>query len=123
MVRKEVEALLQREERAQLPFRLQLLLYLHPFALFKDASKGTALVREAALRYNRAMRWMLLGYMRRWALIAGASFLAIAPSEALAAETRIFIVPAAAFAFGVCIAVTIVACTAATYFLLSRDRA
>jgi len=122
MVRNEVEALLRREERARLPLGHQVVLYLHPFALFKDASRGTALVREAALRYNRAMRWMLLQYLRRWALIAGTSFVAIAPSEALAAQQRLFIYPAAAFAVGLCIAVAVIACIAATYFLLSRER-
>jgi len=118
----DVEALLLREWRARLPFCQQLLIYLNPFALFKDASRGTALVRESALRYNRAMRWMLLRYLRRWAMIAVASFLAIAPSEALASQMRFFIVPAAAFAVGACIALAVVACTVAAYLLLSAER-
>jgi hypothetical protein len=53
----EVEQLSRR--RARLPLRRQLILYLNPFALFKDAARGPAWMREHALSYNRAMRWML----------------------------------------------------------------
>ena len=65
----EVEALLRREVRARLPLARQLLLYLDPFSLFKDASRG----RERALSYNRALRWILLSYLRRWSCIATSS--------------------------------------------------
>ncbi len=118
----DVESLLQRERRAGLPLRRQLVLYLHPFALFKDATSGPALQRELALAYNRAMRWMLVRYLRRWLLIACALFLAVEPTEALAAQASFFLVPAAALAVGACLALTIAACTAAGYFLLSRPR-
>jgi len=117
MVRdEEVEALLRREFRARLPLGRQLLVYLDPFSLFKDASRG----RERALSYNRALRWVLLHYLRRWTLIAASLFVAIAPAEALAAQSRVFIIPTAAFAVGCCIAVTVAACTAAAYLLLGR---
>jgi hypothetical protein len=118
----DVEELLLPDSRAQLPFARQLQIYLNPFSLFKDASKGTMLVRDAALRYNHAMRWILVTYIQRWLLIAAGSFLAIAPAEAMAAEMAFFKVPAAAFAVGSCIAVTVTACTAAAYFLLSASR-
>lgn len=114
----EVEALLGREARARLPLRRQFVLYLNPFALFKDAACGPAWMRERALSYNRAMRWMLLPYVRRWVLIAIASFAGIAPAEALAAESSVFIIPAAASAVSSCIAVTVVVCTLAAYLLL-----
>jgi hypothetical protein len=118
----EVEALLARDARARLPLRRQLILYLHPFALFKDAACGPAWVRERALSYNRAMRWMLLPYVRRWVLIAVASFAGTVPAEALAAESSFFLIPAAASAVSSCIAATVVVCTLAAYLLLgSRD--
>jgi hypothetical protein len=112
----EVEALLRREFRSRLSFWRQVRLYLDPFALFKDASQG----REPALSYNRALRWVLLSYLRRWMLIAGSLFVVIAPAEALAADATI--VPAAAAAVGCCIAVTVAVCTAAAYLLLGVSR-
>ena len=110
--------LLSRETRARLPLWRQLVLYLDPFTLFKDASRGTAMVRDRALAYNRAMRWMLVPYLRRWVLIAASLFLGIAPAEAMAAQGTAFIVPAAAFAVGFCIAVAVIFCIAAAYLLL-----
>src|SRR6185436_4527652 len=80
----EVEQLLRRELRAKLPLAQQVLLYLDPFAFFKDASRGTAMVRERNLSYNRGMRWVLVPYLRRWLLIAAGLFLAIAPAEGMA---------------------------------------
>ncbi len=114
----DVEALLLRERRAALPLVRQFLLYLDPFALFKDASKGPQRVRERALSYNRAMRWMLVPYIRRWVLIAVSLFLAIAPIEALAAQAAFFVIPAAAIAVACCIAITVSALTVAVYLLL-----
>jgi hypothetical protein len=115
----DVEALLAREHRARLPLGRQLLLYLDPFALFKDASSGPAWMRERALAYNRAMRWVLLAYIRRWAVIAGVLLLGIAPAEALAAERSLAVVlPAAAAAVGFCIAVTVAVVALAVYLLL-----
>jgi hypothetical protein len=114
----DVEALLLRERRAALPLVRQFLLYLDPFALFKDASKGPLRVRERALSYNRAMRWMLVPYIRRWVLIAASLFVAIAPTEALAAQAAVFAIPAAAIAVAFCIAITVSALTVAVYLLL-----
>jgi hypothetical protein len=118
----DVESLLIRERRARLPLPQQLALYLHPFALFKDASSGPPPVRERALSYNRAMRWMLVAYIRRWVTIAASLFLAIAPTEALAAQAKFFIIPAAAFAVGSSIAVTVTMLTFAVYLLLGARR-
>ena len=108
----EVEHLLRREFRSRLGLGQQILLYLDPFLLFKDVSAG----RERALSYNRAMRWMLLPYLRRWLLIAASLFLGIAPAEALAADAGI--VPAAAIAVGFCVAVAVLACIGAAYLML-----
>ena len=118
----DVEVLLIRSERARLPLQWQVLLYLNPFALFKDASNGPAPVRARALSYNRTMRWMLVPYIRRWILIAASLFLAIAPAEALAAEAKIFIIPAAAFAVGASIAIAVSFLIGAVYLLLGSKR-
>ena len=114
----EVEQLLAPAARARLPLRRQLILYLNPFALFKDAGRGPARMREHALSYNRAMRWMLLPYVRRWFMIAAVSFAGTAPAEALAAESSLFVIPAAASAVSACIALTVVVCTLTAYLLL-----
>jgi|SRR3954467_7736188 hypothetical protein len=116
----DVEALLKPDIRARLPFSRLLALYLNPFALFKDASCGNIYAQRVALSYNRAMRWMLLRYLRRWTTIAAALFVSIAPAEALAAQGPLFVIPAAASAVGGCIAVTVIVCTITTYVLLGR---
>lgn len=118
----DVEALLECERRARLPLARQLMLYLDPFALFKDASRGSRFARECALSYNRAMRWMLIAYIRRWVFIAALLFLGITPAEALAAHGPVFLIPAAAFAVGTCIALTVTAVIVAVYFLLGMRR-
>lgn len=119
---RDVEILLRRERRAALPLWRQCLLYLDPFALFKDASSGPERAREQALSYNRAMRWMLLAYVRRWALIALGLLAVISPAEAAAAQAAIFVIPAAAAAVGACIALTVAALTVAVYVLLGSER-
>ena len=117
----DVERLLSCELRARLPLARQLLLYLDPFAFFKDASRGTTLVRERNLSYNRGMRWLLVPYLRRWVAIAVALFLAIAPAEAMAAQPSLAIVPAA-LAVAFCIATTVSFCIATAYLLLSLSK-
>jgi hypothetical protein len=112
------QPLLDRKARAALPLGRQLLLYLDPFALFMDASRGTTAVRRRALAYNRAMRWMLVPYMKRWIAIAAALFAGIAPAEALAAGGALALVPVAALAVGFCIALTVTFCIGAAYLLL-----
>jgi hypothetical protein len=116
----DVEALLTPERRACLPLWRQLMLYLDPFAFFKDTASGTGWVRESAMSYNRARRFILLTYLRRWLIIAAAFFLGIASAEALAAHVPLFIIPAAGFGIGCSIAVAVAAWTAAAYVLLGR---
>ena len=118
----DVEELLKRERRATLPLSRQVLLYFDPFALFKDASRGSRFARECALSYNRAMRWILLPYLRRWLLIAAVLFLGITPAQAMAAHGPAFVIPAAALAVGACVAITVTAVIAAVYFLLGMRR-
>jgi hypothetical protein len=119
-MRDEVESLLNGETRSRLPLARQVLIYLDPFALFKDASRGPERARERALSYNRAMRWMLVPYIRRWILIAASLALLISPAEAAAAQEAAFAIPMAAVALGCCIAVTVAAITVAVYLLLGR---
>ena len=112
----DVESLLTPDSRAGLPLGRQILLYLDPFPLFKDASFGPCSARERALSYNRAMRWVLVSYLRRWIVIAFSLFLCIAPAEAFASTA------AAVPAVGCCIAVAISAVIAAVYLLLGSSR-
>jgi hypothetical protein len=113
----DLDSLLTREARAGLPFARLLRLYLDPGALFKDASSGPERERQRALSYNRRMRWMLLAYMRRWAVIALLFFLGIEPAQAMSC------IPAAACAVSVGIAVTVAGVTVAAYFLLGTPEA
>jgi hypothetical protein len=64
------------------------------------------------------MRWVLLAYLRRWAMIAASLFLAIAPAEALAAQSPLFLIPTAAVALGCAVALTVAAVIAAAWLLL-----
>ena len=116
-----VESLLTPQNRAGLPLARQILLYLDPFAFFKDASRGTALVRASNLSYNENMRWLLVPYLRRWLFIAATLFLAIAPAEAMAAEASLVIVPAA-LAVAFCIAATVAFCIATAWLLLGMSK-
>jgi len=117
----DVEALLDPGARARLALRRQIHLYLDPFALFKDATRGPAYQRERAMSWNRRMRWMLVPYIRRWLFIACALFLGIAPAEAIAAQYHpLSVVPATVLAVGFCVAFVVVVCASAAYFLLSR---
>jgi len=113
-----VESLLTPQDRARLPLAQQILLYLDPFVFFKDASNGPGPVRERALSYNRAMRWMLVPYLRRWIMIALSLFLCITPAEALAAQQSAFVITAAVSAVGCCIAIAVSATIGAVYLLL-----
>jgi hypothetical protein len=116
----EVETLLKKEARSRLPLLRQIFIYLDPFALFKDASRGTAQARALAVSYNRAMRWMLVPYIRRWLAISAALGLMIAPAEAAAAQQAALAIPMAAIAVACCIAITIALVTAAVYLLLGK---
>jgi hypothetical protein len=118
----DVEKFLTREARADLPLRRLCRLYFDPFALFKDASHGPESARRQALSYNRAMRWMLIPYLRRWLTIAATLFVGVSPVQAVASEATFLIVPAAAVAVGSCIAAVVTTSTAVAYFLLGLRR-
>lgn len=46
-----------------------LYLYLWPFWMFKDVTRGTMLERAAAYRHNREKRVFLPGYIVKWTII------------------------------------------------------
>ena len=58
----------QRSDLDLAPVSLRVLLYRYFFFdwLFRDASRGSLLERQEALRVNREMRPFLLVYLRRW---------------------------------------------------------
>src|SRR5690349_13645234 len=118
-----VEALLTPEVRRSLPLSRQMLLYLDPFAFFKDATVGTPRTRELALSYNVARRWILLTYVRRWLLIAMTSFLGIGSAESMVSHAPLFIIPAAGFGIGCSVAVAIATWCGAAYLLLATQAA
>jgi len=118
----EIDGLLRPEARAALPFARLLRIYLDPFFLFKDASRGTPGMQERSIRYNCAMRWMLLHYIRRWLAIALLLFAGIEPVQARAADNAILLIPVATLAIGCALAVVIITCAACCYVFLGAKR-
>lgn len=60
---------LRRAAMAHDSFTRLLYLYLWPFWLFRDASRGSLLERAAAYRHNRAQRIYLPGYALKWTVL------------------------------------------------------
>lgn len=115
----QIELLLRADHRAQLPFGRLLALYLDPFALFKDATRGTDLARRSARSYNRSLRWVLLPYMQRWLLIAVLLYGGVMPAERYTAALPLLKISAAACAVGSCVALAVMVWTAVAYVLLA----
>lgn len=63
-------------------FLYQLYLYLWPFWLFRDATRGNLLERAAAYRHNREKRVYLPGYAAKWAVLTMLQALLISAFEA-----------------------------------------
>ena len=87
-----VESLLRPEERGALSPWALLRIYLDPFVLFKNANCGTLFHQRAALDYNKALRWVLVLYLKRWLCIASACLLALNPVASLAANDPLALV-------------------------------
>jgi hypothetical protein len=117
----DIEALLTPETRAGLSLGRQVMLYLDPFAFFKDASTGSAWTRAHARSYNLERRSILLTYIRRWLVIAVGSFLGINCAEALATHVPLLIIPAAGFGIGCSVSVAVAAWSTAAYVLLGAQ--
>ncbi|MGE5641313.1 MAG: hypothetical protein ACM30H_14580 [Clostridia bacterium] len=115
----EIEALSLRERREKLPFRSLMRLYLDPFALFKNVSVGSHAARAAALDYNRRQRRILLVYLRRWALIAAASFFGATSAGAATAADPLLCVPFFGLEVTFSLAFCMVLLSATLYFLLA----
>jgi hypothetical protein len=116
------ELFLTPQSRARLSMARQVLLYLDPSSLFRDASVGPRMVREQALSHNRAMRWMLVPYLRRWLVIAATLLLSIAPVDAISAWKAMFLVVLAASSMGFSVALAMCTLIAAVYLLLGSSR-
>ena len=56
--------------QVELSLAYLLFLYLWPFSIFKDASRGNLFERTAAYRYNREKRVYLPGYSFRWFILS-----------------------------------------------------
>jgi hypothetical protein len=72
--------------------------YFSPFALFKDASRGSFAERAAAYRYNVDIRGYLLTYISRWIWSGAAALLLTGFFEALSpvnGDLTIFVILAA----------------------------
>ncbi len=83
--------------------------------LFRDASRGTLLERQAALRYNRERAAWLPLYIRRWSCLAAGLFLVGSGLESAD------LVGLAAFVFLLAIVSTpVIAVAAAGWLILGR---
>ena len=94
----------------------RLWLYLDPFAAFKSIA-----VEPDALEYNRRHRHVLLGYVKRWAMIALACAGAMEPLAALARAEPILCVPILGLEMGFSTAVCMLLLTIAVYVVLGLD--
>ena len=56
--------------QAELSLAYLLFLYLWPFSIFKDATRGNLFERTAAYRYNREKRVYMPGYSFRWFILS-----------------------------------------------------
>ncbi len=110
---------LKKEARADATFWQLLRMYLDPFAFFKDASRGRDPERRQALHHNRALRWIIPVYIRRWALIGVALLLGIEPAQAYAA--MVTVLPLAIFSMGLAVSLAIIAAALQAYLLLGRQ--
>jgi len=111
----DVETLLNLQGRTGVSLLLLLWLYLDPFSLFKDSSRGNRFERAAAERYNVEHRQILLPYVPRWVILAAVSIGAVFLSE----FTSLTLL-AAFFGLAFSVAVAITVLTLTTYLLLGR---
>ena len=108
-----------------MPLSRVLFLYLWPFWLFKDASRGDRCARAAAYRHNRSMRVHLPGYLMRWsfgsalALASSAALGSMSQSNGLDAYTLAAAGGGVLFACSVCVLFV----TSYIYLYLSRNEA
>jgi hypothetical protein len=86
--------------------------------LFRDANRGTAAERAAALRHNRERARWLPVYIRRWVVLVGTCYAVGAWFE------QIGLSAVAPMAFvSACVAVSVLAVTSASWLVLKHGRA
>ena len=102
-------------------FRRSLRLYLDPFALFKNINIGPAAARNAALRYNRRHRAILLTYVRRWGAIGVLCACGMVPLGAAAQGEPILCIPILGLEVGFSAAVFMLLLSVAVYVVLGLD--
>jgi hypothetical protein len=105
----------------EVPFWRLLLLYLDPFALFKNINIGPPAARNEALQYNRRHRAILLTYVRRWAAIAVLCASGMAPLGAAAQGEPILCIPILGLEVGFSAAVFMLLVSVAVYIVLGLE--
>ena len=105
----------------EVPLRRSLRLYLDPFALFKNINIGPAAARNAALRYNRRHRAILLTYVRRWGAIGVLCACGMVPLGAAAQGEPILCIPILGLEVGFSAAVFMLLLSVAVYVVLGLD--
>jgi hypothetical protein len=103
------------------PFSELLLLYLDPFAFFKNIHIGPPSERVEALQYNRRHRRILLSYVRRWTTIAVLCITGMAALGALAHAEPVLYIPVLGLELGFSTAVCMVLLSVAVYVVLGLD--
>jgi hypothetical protein len=101
-------------------FVRQLYLYLWPFWLFRDASRGNLLERTAAYRHNRAQRIYLPGYALKWTvltLLQAALLLGVESSARALGDLLLWV--AAGLGTSVSVSVVVIALCLAAWAYLS----
>lgn len=106
------------------PLSMLLFLFMWPFWLFRDATRGDRLTRAAAYRHNRAMRVHLPGYLFRWSVGAVLVFALMAVAESLGglgAPPSLLMLLAAALGVAFAGSLCVLFVTAYIYLYLSRN--
>lgn len=100
-------------------FLYQLYLYLWPFWLFRDATRGSMLERAAAYRHNREKRIYLPGYAAKWMVLTMLQALLLAGIEAARALGLALLWVAAGLGTTVSVSVVVIALCVASWGYLT----
>ena len=64
-------------------------IYMWPFAILRDASRGSSWERAAAYRHNQEMCGHLMGYSQRWALVSAVLWVLTIGAQELATSVPV----------------------------------
>jgi hypothetical protein len=110
--------------QAELSLAYLLFLYLWPFSIFKDATRGNLFERTAAYRYNREKRVYMPGYSFRWFILSVAFVLLTTAFQSAShqVESLDFILGGFCALSGLLLSMSIcvLVLTGATYLYLSK---